>query len=278
MEAERADSAVQAETTGILNFLGPMSEFPVFYVRQTAKTNLNLVPQQVRIRDYRNLSPTLEKEGFALFAHEFDIKGETDPAAIAREYFPSLNELMKRITGAPKVMNSRPVLRWNGEAPQGVPLNSKPARFVHSDYNIESFYGFAHKMIEKDPDRGHWLSGRIAAFNVWRVLSVPPQDMPLAVLDKSSIDPKDQAKATSYIDDPKQSMSHGATLWRYSAGQRWAYSSDMTPNEALVFLSFDSENHDVAGPAHSGFDDPKCPAGVVPRSSLETRVYCYWGC
>jgi hypothetical protein len=260
-----------------MNFLGPMDEFPVFYVRRVDKTNLNLVPQQVRIRDYRHLGPTLEKEGFALFPHPFDIRGETDSAAIARAYYPGLNELTGRVTGAPKVLNSIPVLRWNGGAPLGAPMNSKPERFVHSDYNIESFYGFAHKMIEKDPDRGRWLSGRIAAFNVWRVLSPPPRDMPLAVLDKSSMDPKDQVKATSCIDDPQRPMSHGATLWRHGAGQRWGYFSNMTADEVLVFLAYDSENQDIAVPAHSAFDDPRCPPGVVPRSSLETRVYCHWG-
>jgi hypothetical protein len=267
----------EGDTTGILNFLGPMSDWPVFYARQLHKTNLNLVPHEVAIHDYRVRSATLEKEGFALFEHELDIGGETDSEAIARAYFPSLNELIKRVTGASKVLHSRPLLRWKGEAPKGAPDNSKPARFVHSDYNIESFYGFAHKMMEKDPDRGHWLGGRIAAFNVWRVLTAPPQDMPLAVLDKSSIEHKDQVKATSYIDDPKWMMSHGATLWRYSEGQRWSYFSNMKVNEVLVFLSYDSEDHDVAGPAHSAFDNPLCPPDAAPRISLETRVFCYWG-
>jgi hypothetical protein len=269
----------RGDTTGIMNFLAGADDFPVIYLRQKDKSNAKLVPQDVKISDCRLwvVEPTLEKEGFALFPHEFDIRGETDPAAISRAFFPILNELIKRITGAPKIINTPVLFRSSGAIGQGRPIAIPPARFVHSDFNVEAFYWFAHKLVEKDPDRARWLGGRILAFNIWRVISRPPQDIPLAVLDRSSVDPKDQVKGVSFMDDPVYNSSHGTTLWRYNETQRWCYFSDMTPNETLVFASYDSDDDVIPGPAHCGFDDPRCPSGAVPRSSLETRVFCYWG-
>ena len=277
IERERAG---QADTSGTMNFLGEMNEFPVFYARQLAlNEKLNLEPHEVDIKDYRGSPevPTLDRHGFALFDHPYNINSEIDADKIMPTYRPVVDELMRKVTGAPKIVHTRPVLRWNGERPASAPFNSNPARFVHTDYNTESFYGFAHKHLEADPDKEHWLAGRIVAFNIWRVLTPPPQDMPLAVMDRRTTNPSQQVNAISYVDEPARPFSFGSTLWRYDEGQRWGYFSDMTPDEALVFVSWDSDSHHRAGTAHSSFDNALCPPGVKPRSSMEHRVFCYWG-
>ncbi len=69
----------------------------------------------------------------------------------------------------------------------------------------------------------------------------------------------------------------GSSLYAASPRHRWGYFSDMTPEEALVFLAYDSADQRVPGCPHSAFDDPTCPADAVPRISCEIRAYVYWG-
>lgn len=262
-----------------INFLANMQEFPVFYAPHEELNNIQLEAHEVEITDYRNApqAPTLEEEGFMLARNDFDLQGEHDPAAVAKIYFPVLLPLIQEITGAAKVMPTPPLLRWTTDPGFERHSNSKPGRFAHSDFHIDSFYGRAHRMLADDPDKSYWLSGRILALNVWRVLSQPPQDIPLAVMDKRSQRAEDAIMAISCIDNPAGRMAFDSTLWKHHKDQRWGYFSNMTPDEALIFKSYDSLDDKAPGPGHSAFDDPTYADNAVPRSSLETRVYCFWG-
>ena len=43
-----------------------------------------------------------------------------------------------------------------------------------------------------------------------------------------------------------------------------------------VVKAFDRDGGRVQGCPHSGFDDPDCPDGVPPRSSVEIRAYVFF--
>jgi hypothetical protein len=114
---------------------------------------------------------------------------------------------------------------------------------------------------------------RLVGYNVWRVLSPPPQDVPLAVCDARTLARKDLVPAEgSYeeCDPPWWNME--CYLARYNPEHRWIYFRDMRPEEVLVFRTFDFGPGWRAGVAHSAFDDPTCPPGVPARTSIEARA------
>lgn len=266
--------------TGEVNYLGPMDVRPEFFSEKYHLNNLNLVPTSVQIEDFRGREneTSIEREGFQLVPHPTAVRDFKDSAEVARVYVPEIQALISRLTGAPKVVVTGAVLRWGEREDHPEMVNSRPGRFVHVDYSRGSFNDFAGMHLKDDPEREKWLAGRYAAYNVWRVLSPPPQDVPLAVADARSASYEDVVEGDSVIDATgKPEFRFGSSLYQYRPRHRWAYFSNMTRDEALVFKAFDSDLARVQGCPHSAFDDPSCPPDAVPRSSVEIRAYCYWG-
>jgi hypothetical protein len=119
---------------------------------------------------------------------------------------------------------------------------------------------------------------RFAAFNIWRVISAPPQDIPLAVCDARSIAHADCVLADSVIDAPGvPEFRFESTLFIHNPAHRWHYFSNMTRDEALVFRAFDSDSSRSQRVPHSAFNDPSCPPGVTQtRASIEARAFVHY--
>jgi hypothetical protein len=263
-----------------VNYLGPMNVRPEFFAVKHRDNNLNLVPTRVRIEDLRGheTGTSLEIEGFQLVPYPTAVRDFRDPQQIAAVYAPEIEALIRRFTAAPKIVVSGAVLRWGEREPHPEFVNSRPGRFTHVDYSRGSFNEFARMHLSNDPDRERWLEGRYAAYNIWRVLSPPPQDIPLGLIDARTASPDDVVEGDAVIDgEGRPEMRFGSSLYRASLRHRWVYFSNMRPDEALVFKAFDSDPRRVQGCPHCAFDDPSCPPGAVPRSSCEIRAYAFWG-
>lgn len=263
-----------------VNYLGPMSERPVFYAVKFRDNNLNLVPTRVRVEDLRGHEgeTSLEVEGFRLVRQPTAVQDFRDAAEVARVCVPEIQALIGRLTGAPRVVVGAAVLRWGEREAHPEFVNSRPGRFTHVDYSRSSFHEFAAMQLGDDPDKARWLAGRYAAYNVWRVLSPPPQDIPLGLVDARTASYDDVVEGDAVIDGAgRPEFRFGSSLYRANPRHRWVYFSGMRPDEALVFKAFDSDTARVQGCPHSAFDDPSCPPGAVPRSSCEIRAYAFWG-
>lgn len=265
-----------------VNYLEAMDELPVFYADKQ-QNNLNLGARTIRVRDARQCREqlSLDREGFRLVDHPSAVENFRDPDEVQRTYRPEIERLMTGLTGARKVLVAGPVLRWGERSPEsGKLLNSRPARFVHVDYSRKSFDDFAllHLQNAGVEDADRWLKGRYAAYNIWRVLTPPPQDVPLGVCEARSVRLEDAVTGMAVIDPPNgPELRFESSLYRYNPEHRWNYFSNMRPDEALVFKAFDSDRSAVQGCPHSAFNDPNCPADVVPRASVEIRAYAYFG-
>jgi hypothetical protein len=266
-----------------VNYLDEMDEMPVFYADRYERDNLKLSAHAIKVQDARALQPvsSLEREGFGLFHHASAVQNFRDTDEVLRVYRPEIERLLTDLTGARKVLVTGPVLRWSERAPEsGTLLNSRPARFVHVDYSRKSFEEFAVRHLETagithfEP----WLRGRYVAYNIWRVLTPPPQDAPLGVCSANSVRLEDAVTGMAVIDPPNAPvLRFESSLYRFNPEHRWFYFPNMRPDEALVFKAFDSDRSRIQGCPHSAFDDPGCPAGVVPRASVEIRAYAYYG-
>lgn len=263
-----------------INYLGRMDVFPVFYAENYHRNNLVLEPHTVEIRDARCLpdEPSLESNGFTLVNHATKVGDFENQDETAKVYRPEIEELILDLTGADKVIVTNVVLRWGERAGDKTAfINSRPARFVHVDYSRKSFDDFARTHLADAADADRRLRRRYVAYNIWRVLTPPPQDVPLTLCDARTASPDDVTEGEAVIDAPgRPEMRFGSSLYHASPAHRWFYFSDMQLDEALVFKAFDSDVDRVQGCPHSAFNDPNCPEDVPPRASAEIRAYAFF--
>ena len=269
-----------AQVIGQVNYLGPMSERPQFFSEAYHRNNLNLVPHQVAVTDFRDRrgEARLATTGFELFEHPTRVTDFRSAEQIRAVYIPEIQALIGALTGAPRVCVTAPVLRWSEKETHPDMVNSRPGRFAHVDYSRQAFHDFARSHLGEDREAARWLAGRYAAFNVWRVTSRPPQDTPLGFIDRRTTAREDVIEGDAVIDAAgRPELRFGSSLYAASPRHRWGYFRDMSPDEAVVFLAYDSADDGLPGVPHSAFDDPTCPTEAPPRASCEIRAYAYWG-
>jgi hypothetical protein len=263
---------------GRVHYTGAMSERPRYYANEHSRDVLALEERTIHIDDARArpVAPTLEREGFALIEHSNAVPDFRKAQTVARIYPAEIERLVKHISGADRAVVSAPgVLRFSENSPDSGRLNnSRPARFIHVDISDPTAKSFADRSCPPDAGRP---PRRFAHYNVWRVLSPPPQDVPLTVCDSRSVSPADLVVADAIFDvRGKPEWSFEGLVVRYNPRHRWSYFSNMTREEALVFKTNDSDPNQPHNVPHTAFNDPTCPPGVAPRASIEMRAIAYW--
>ncbi|MFO1399776.1 MAG: CmcJ/NvfI family oxidoreductase [Steroidobacteraceae bacterium] len=274
---DTADHRSARRVRGSMNFIGPMSERPRYHANDSSLDVLNLEAHTVEIEDARarTTAPTLQREGFALYPHASAVRDFRDAGEVARVHVPEIRDFLLRVSGADDVVvTGAGVLRFaEGSADSGRLNNSRPARFVHIDVSDATGRQFATRSAPRPLEQAR----RWAQYNVWRVLSPPPQDVPLALCDARSVAPQDLVAADAVFDlkDAPHWSFEGLVI-RHNPAQRWSYFSNMTPREALVFKTCESDPAEPHSLPHGAFNDPGCPQGVAPRASIEMRAIAYW--
>jgi hypothetical protein len=268
-----------ASVTGTINYLAQMSERPAFHAQDSTRDNLVIDGRRMSIRDARGLepAPSLDREGFALVRHEGPGIDVEDAAAVEQHYLPAVARLLQEHTGAAEIlMMPRAVLRFGERSRRHRTLvNSHPARFAHVDYTEKSAPGLLAGALAHHAYTAAQIEGRrYAGFNVWRVLSPPPQDVPLAICDARSVSLHDLVAGDAVFDAPGvPEFAFEAYLLRHNQAHRWVYYRDMHPEEVLIFKAFDTDSTAAVRVPHVAFDDPGCPPDVTPRASIEVRGF-----
>ena len=187
---------------------------------------------------------------------------------------PEIVDLIAGLSGADLVVvNSPGVLRFSEKSARcGALDNSRPARFAHVDISDVTAAAFAQRAVPQDR-----RLARFAHYNVWRALSAPPQDVPLAVCDARSITENDLLKADAVFDSPGQpEWSFEGIVVAHDSAHRWHWFRDMTRDEALVFKTNDSDPKHAHCVPHVAFDDPACGPETPARASIEMRAIALW--
>jgi hypothetical protein len=263
--------------TGALGFSELLDQRMEFFANDNSRDRMNVTQRDVPIENVRARAepPSLEKEGFELVPHKSAVTDFRDKDQVDRIHPAEIVELLRRVSGADHVeVTGRAILRFGERSTDSGALdNSRPARYVHVDISDETGRQFNAR---SEAPEGRKIR-RIARYNVWRVLTPPPQDVPLAVCESRSVAREDLLPAWAMFDrDGEVVFSFEAWVLRYNPSQRWAYFADMTPDEALVFKTHDTDPDHPSHVPHGAFDDPGCPAGVPPRGSVEMRGVAYW--
>ena len=248
---------------------------PFFYANAHEKDFVPLKPVEVTIADARGLDTDLDREGFTLVEHASAVADLTDLDEVARVHRGEIAELLKRLTGCDEVaMTPFGILRFSERLGENAAHdNSHPAWFVHVDMAREAAAAAREQTAPKDRK-----IARSAQYNVWRALSGAPQDVPLGLCSYDSIAPEDLIDCDAIFDPLDGSPEWGFPNYLLAANpaHRWYYYSDLTPGEAVVFKTSESDPARAQLMPHGAFSNPLAPADAPGRVSLEMRGTCYW--
>jgi hypothetical protein len=247
---------------------------PRYYANDHSRDVLDICHVTMPIADARGCVMTVDEQGFALVAHRSTISDFADRGAVDSLHRREIVDLISEVSGADLVQVTSPaILRFSEKSSSsGVLDNSRPARFAHIDVSDATAAAFAQRAAPA----GRTLM-RFAHYNVWRSISMPPQDVPLAVCDARTVAAGDLINADAIFDSPgKPEWSFEGLVVAHHPRHRWYWFPDMTREEVLVFTTHDSDpNHAHAVP-HVAFDNPSCGPDARPRVSIEMRALALW--
>ena len=247
---------------------------PYYYANAHEKDRVPVALHPMPVHDARALDAHVDREGFQLVRHRSAVTDWTDRAQLEAVHRGEVAELIRALTGADAVQVTSPgILRYSEKSGRaGSSDNSHPARFAHVDINDITAAQFAER------GAGGRRFTRCAAYNLWRALSPPPQDVPLAFCQVGSFTEADLIVADAIFDPPGGAPEWSFESWvaAYNPAHRWYFYPDLQLDEAVLFKTNDSDPARAHCIPHVAFDDPLAPADAPPRVSIEMRATAYW--
>jgi len=260
-----------------VNYLADLSVKPVTYNPPPGtgvpQRNGNYRFFKVRVHNARPYADelSLDRQAFILTSHDTKVHDFYDEAELEAVYYAEVEALIKRETGASKVVVFDHTVRTGNRAiERGL---RAPVQSVHNDYTEKSGPQRVRDLLPPDEAEVR-LKKRFAEYNVWRNIAHDPiEAMPLGFVDAESIAPRDLAVCDLVYADRTGEIYQGV----YNADHQWHYFPAMTRDEAILIKCYDSEKDGRARfSLHSAFDDPGSPPNARPRESIEVRAFAFW--
>ncbi|KAF7377811.1 hypothetical protein MSAN_00204600 [Mycena sanguinolenta] len=277
-------------TTGTLNFYVSPKDGARAYQTVNAKIetgtrdrNFTLEGHDIEIHNLRGneSAATLDTTGFQLLSHPAKHTSFANDAEIEKEYYPESIEFIKKFTGA-----SRVVLFDHSASPsqpfdavgrvKWIRPQTGASRFLMSTSTKppKSAVARVHRHLPAE-DVPELLKHRFQIINLWRPISNPADDTPLALCDFRSMDPEADVLAVALVYPDREGETYGV---KYNPKQRWTYFSGVKPEELVLIKCYDSvQDGSVAlFTPHTAFSDPKTPEGAPLRESIELRFLVFY--
>ena len=227
----------------------------------------------MRIRNGRTVvnELPLNDQGFALVHHQSRVTNFYDPEEVPRVYYPEVEQLLKKATGATRVRVFDHNVRCRPMAKRGENGAREPVKFAHNDYTLASGPQRVRDLFPAEAES--LLKHRFAEINVWRPIRGPVEESPLAMCDATSMTLEDfVATDLKYRDRTGEVYSVA-----FNPNHRWFYFPKMESDEALLLKCYDSaEDGRARFTAHTGIDDPTSVADAAPRESIEVRTLVFF--
>src|SRR6266852_2180271 len=140
---EHQDAGIEV-VNAQLNYLAEATLKPVNYAYDppagVPRRSGKYLAQTVAIRNGRELLSkfSLDTNGFVLTEHETAVRDFYDPDEVKSVYYPEVEHLIKRVTGAERVVVFDHIVRNPVLAERGEKGVRAPARVVHNDYSFKS--------------------------------------------------------------------------------------------------------------------------------------------
>ena len=258
------------------NYLAPMSERPVYYTYTPPPgaqwRNTKGDPRTLPVHDARREAPEsdLDREGFLLARLATAADDLFDDDAIRGVYYPEVEALVAAVTGAERVVAFDHNLRSGRTNAEGEKLGMGPVRFVHNDYTEASGPQRVRDLMGDEAEA--LLQRRFAVINVWKPITGPVREAPLAVCSAESMHLEDFVPTS--LEYPDRSGEVFSVTFRLS--HRWFYYPGMRADEAMLLKCYDADPARARFTAHSAFDDPTSPADPPSRESIEVRTLAFF--
>jgi hypothetical protein len=257
-----------------INYVARSDDRPRYFANDVSRDTVVIDARMMPVTDVRGDAARLDREGFVRVDHRSAVADFADGGAVDAIHRGEIAALIARLSGADHVaVPSGGVLRFAERSTlSGALDNSRPARFAHVDVSDATAAAFAERSAP--PARA---IRRFAHFNIWRAISAPPQDVPLALCDARSFDRADLLPADAMFDRPGEPLwSFEGLVFAPGAGHRWCWFSGLDRDQAIIFKTHDSDPGQPHCVPHVAFDNPDCPADTPPRASIEMRAIAYW--
>lgn len=241
-------------------------------------------PHDVIVRNARLAGPFVaETHGFTLVRHASAVTDWDNQYAPDSAYAREVATVVRAITGADLVAPMGGMIRTSGLTSDTV---QPPAGEAHVDFTTRSAQKVAERMYRHARPHGAGYD-RFICFSLWRAISPPPQDMPLALCEAGSVRDDEGTHNTKIDVDAiptgdalfapilgEEDMV-AATIFHHSPDHRWWYYPDMTVDEA-IFITFHDSDHSRAWRCpHTAFRDTSRP-DAVERRSIEFRGVAFF--
>lgn len=193
-------------------------------------------------------STGLDITGFKFFKEPTQLKDFNNEDKIRETYYPEVISIIKKHTGASRVVifdHSKfsvrnpsikisldiPAIRRHDPSALGDhPSNRQPARLVHVDQSAPAAVARVHRHLPSEDVPG-LLSKRFQIINLWRPISHPADESPLALCDFRSIN-KDEDLIPHTLKYPERD---GETYTvKHNPNHQWKYLKGMKPEEGVL--------------------------------------------
>jgi len=286
MNSEEQNNASPAAVEVPILYMVDTGVAPVFRQTDTPADQVTLagerVPHPMTIRNARLLPNTfsLDVEGFAFAEHVTRMTDFHDAAQLASVYTPEVEALIARLTGASEVVVYDHTRRSSDGGHRQQYNWRDPVPLPHSDYTD---WSAAQRMRDVFGDGADArLEQRFAIVNVWRSMTGPIEQWPLAVCDARTVNDDLMHKivrSAPHRTEPSFEYNRASETRHasYDANHRWYYFPRMSRDEALLFKNYDTLLDGTARYAlHSAFEDPNSPPDPAPRETIESRAFLFF--
>ena len=262
----------------MLHYLEEGSEKPASYggIRQAVADQQrkgNYLEHKMTIYNARPIADrlSLEREGFIFVNHETRMNNFYDEAEVRELYYRETEELVKKTSGAKRVVVFDHTLRSADPTTREEKQISGPVRNAHNDYTDWSGPQRVRDLLPDEAEE--LLKRRFAIVQTWRPINKPVQREPLAIADARSIGTREMVTTARIYPDRVGETAH----MTFNPDHVWYYFPNMQRNEAIVFKTFDSARDGRARwTAHCAFDDPTSRSEAPPRESIEMRTLAFF--
>lgn len=262
-----------------LHYLSPSSQRPYSYIHEPPpglpweSGQYELHPMEIKDARAAPQPPSIACEGFELRDAPSAVRDFLDDEAVRGIYYSEAKELALAVSGARRAYvfdhllrrreSGRAAVSFGRQDSQGRPaVNGR----IHNDYTEQSGRRRLG-LVLTDAGQAEQVA-RYAIVNIWRAISGPVLDTPLAVCDARTVVPADLVESEVRYPRRTGEIYHA----RHSPRHRWSYYSEMDRHEALVFKQYDSQTAGVPRfVLHTAFDLPSIPPEAPLRESIELR-------
>ncbi|KAF5364573.1 hypothetical protein D9758_005522 [Tetrapyrgos nigripes] len=288
MPGEPTTKAPEPEhTTGSLFYFVPPDDGSRPYTRVVHSEddphppqNWTSEPRTVQIKNLRGKEDlaSLDTTGFQFYRHKSDSSYETfgNEEEILGKYYPETVELIKKLTGANRVVLFDHTIRRHRPGQKDTIHSRQPVARVHVDQTPKAAVTRVRRHIS-DPDLAETLlTRRFQILNLWRPLGHPAYAWPLALCDYRTVDTeRDLAAVRRIAIDGTEGETFAV---QFHEGHQWMYLRGMTPEEVVLIKCYDSlDDKDVSVyTPHTAFEDSTTPEGSPPRESIELRALVFY--